>query len=210
MATKHTSNSTMFFVIVLLILGSAVNGKEPPNPCLAPAPAPAKPPPTIAPIKPPPTIAPTKPPTKPPPTIAPAIPPSTIAPAKPPSTVAPTKPPTIAPAKPPTNVPPTITPVSPPSSSLPPSVNPPKPKPLPKCPRLLTNLGGCISLGIGNSLMKYPCCSQLSNLQYNTAAACLCDAMKIDLRINLDINVMIDKILKLCGKVGESTVLCVP
>uniref|UniRef100_A0A0D3FGA3 Bifunctional inhibitor/plant lipid transfer protein/seed storage helical domain-containing protein n=1 Tax=Oryza barthii TaxID=65489 RepID=A0A0D3FGA3_9ORYZ len=60
-------------------------------------------------------------------------------------------------------------------------------------------------VGLGNPLLNQACCSQLSSLPSDTAAVCLCEAIKVNALVNL--KVKIPDILKVCGKV--SAVVCV-
>ncbi|BAF11483.1 Os03g0251000 [Oryza sativa Japonica Group] len=118
-------------------------------------------------------------------------------------TPAPAPAPVVTPTPAPTPVP-TPSPAPTPSPTVAP-VNPPSPTPPPKCPLALINLNACISVGLGNPLLNQACCSQLSSLPSDTAAVCLCEAIKVNALVNL--KVKIPDILKVCGKV--SAVVCV-
>jgi hypothetical protein len=63
----------------------------------------------------------------------------------------------------------------------------------------------CLNVALGNQLLNQQCCSQLSSLPSDTAAFCLCEAIKVKALVNLKVNV--PNILKACGKV--SAVTCV-
>ncbi|BAH92079.1 Os03g0250801 [Oryza sativa Japonica Group] len=105
---------------------------------------------------------------------------------------------------------PTETPAPAPALVVPPTPAPtpvptPSPAPPPKCPLPLADLGVCLNVALGNQLLNQQCCSQLSSLPSDTAAFCLCEAIKVKALVNLKVNV--PNILKACGKV--SAVTCV-
>uniref|UniRef100_A0A0E0JHZ5 Hydrophobic seed protein domain-containing protein n=1 Tax=Oryza punctata TaxID=4537 RepID=A0A0E0JHZ5_ORYPU len=111
--------------------------------------------------------------------------------------------------------PPTPAPAPQPMSSSPPSATPaPAPTSLPKCPLVLADLSACVTLGLGNNPLspaKQKCCPQISMLGGNTAATCLCDAMKADVRVGVNISIppIIALILDICGKVTTSADVCI-
>uniref|UniRef100_A0A0D9V0F3 Bifunctional inhibitor/plant lipid transfer protein/seed storage helical domain-containing protein n=1 Tax=Leersia perrieri TaxID=77586 RepID=A0A0D9V0F3_9ORYZ len=110
---------------------------------------------------------------------------------------------------------PTPTPAPQPSSSPPPTVTPaPAPTSLPKCPLVLADLNACVTLGLGNNLISpdmQKCCPQVSKLGRSTAATCLCEAMKADIRVgvNISISSIIAQILNLCGQATTEAVVCI-
>uniref|UniRef100_J3KZG7 Hydrophobic seed protein domain-containing protein n=1 Tax=Oryza brachyantha TaxID=4533 RepID=J3KZG7_ORYBR len=119
--------------------------------------------------------------------------------------------PCLAAPTPNTTEPPMLAPAPPPTSSPTPA---PAPSSLPKCPLISADLGACVTLGLGNnpiSSARQQCCSQISKLGSNTATACLCDAVKADVRVGVDVSIapIIALILNLCGKVSTLVAVCV-
>uniref|UniRef100_A0A0E0CY58 Hydrophobic seed protein domain-containing protein n=1 Tax=Oryza meridionalis TaxID=40149 RepID=A0A0E0CY58_9ORYZ len=68
-----------------------------------------------------------------------------------------------------------------------------------------TNSGPDTIASAASQLLNQQCCSQLSSLPSDTAAFCLCEAIKVKALVNMKVNV--PNILKACGKV--SAVTCV-
>uniref|UniRef100_A0A0D9XIX1 Bifunctional inhibitor/plant lipid transfer protein/seed storage helical domain-containing protein n=1 Tax=Leersia perrieri TaxID=77586 RepID=A0A0D9XIX1_9ORYZ len=107
---------------------------------------------------------------------------------------------------------PSPTPVESPASS-PPS---PAQTPTAPCPLVQADLSVCVSLALGSpppdkiSNTKAQCCSRISGVPSGTAASCLCHALKVNARVDANVNLLglIHLVLKVCGKDEPSAIVC--
>ncbi|KAL5210763.1 hypothetical protein ABZP36_006386 [Zizania latifolia] len=196
------------------------------QPSLSPTPPPTMP--SSQPPTPPPSMSPSSSPT-PPPSMPPSSPPT---PMRSPPSSPPVVPPTSSspPIVPPTSssppvVPPTSSPspVVPPTSSPPPAVPPtpsstPLPPPKAQCPLNIVDLRVCATLGLsltlGNGRLPVigeGCCPRIAGLSGNNASTCLCDVLKVDARVGLNVNLIdtIYLVLSHCHHiVTRSSIIC--
>ncbi|KAL5210360.1 hypothetical protein ABZP36_005983 [Zizania latifolia] len=145
-----------------------------------------------------------------PPSSPPVVPPTSSSP----SVVSPTS--SLPPIVPSTSSPP---PVVPPTPSSPPAITPsPSPPPKAQCPLNIVDLRVCATLGLSlrlnNGLLPVVgegCCPRIAGLSGNNASTCLCDVLKVDARVGLNVNLIdtIYLVLSHCHHiVARSSIIC--